>query len=281
MKTDVLPRRSEEFQEKPNSIEALKQKVRDGRIRPLWPLLMNFIRLPLVLIGILLAYLIFSALHSKQAFSMAMLSSNVTITFTADLVCVLLLRWLTHREGLRLRDLFGIERNKLLRDILLGLLLFVLLFVCLYIANTIAALLVYGPTAFSTPQSATSGYDASTLPIVTGIFLFSTFISPLTIGIAEELTYRAYAFPRLIALTGRLWPALLLSALGFGVQHIAFALTGWQDALARFLGMFLMAPVFCLLYLKMKRLLPLVIGHWLVDAVGLGLFPLLFLLTQQ
>ncbi len=44
----------------------------------------------------------------------------------------------------------------------------------------------------------------------------------------EELTYRGYSLPRLEALTGRSWLALLIMTLGFMLQHVALPLVDWR-----------------------------------------------------
>ncbi|MGF1505939.1 MAG: lysostaphin resistance A-like protein [Anaerolineae bacterium] len=133
-----------------------------------------------------------------------------------------------------------------------------------------------GPAVFTQPVAP---LDAALLPPL-GYYLWALIVLPVTVGITEELAYRGYAQPRLEAATGSRWLGLLIMAFGFGVQHIAFSMTDWQSALARFVGTFIAGIVFGLIYMKQRRLLPLIIGHWLVNAVFLGLFPLLgYLMT--
>ena len=40
-------------------------------------------------------------------------------------------------------------------------------------------------------------------------------------GMTEEMTYQGYALPRLELLTGQTWLAVVMVAVGFGLQHIA------------------------------------------------------------
>jgi hypothetical protein len=94
------------------------------------------------------------------------------------------------------------------------------------------------------------------------------------------MVYRGYVQPRLVALTGKPWLAILITALGFGLQHIALPFTDWQTSLSRFLSTFLLGLVFGALYQKQKRLIPLIIAHWLIDFIGLGLLPLLFVMSS-
>jgi membrane protease YdiL (CAAX protease family) len=105
-------------------------------------------------------------------------------------------------------------------------------------------------------------------------YWWAALVLPFSAGLVEELTYRGYALPRLIALTRSRWLGVALMSLGFATQHIAYALGDPQAMAARFLGILFIAPVFALLYLWLKRLLPLIVAHMLLDYVGLGLISL-------
>lgn len=256
-------------QNTPNGIPALRERRADGRLGWLWPLTMNFIRFPLLIGGFFIALAIYQAAGNPNAQTAALLTSNFYITFVADIPCVLLLIWLTRREGIRLRDLVGRGRNIAL-DLLWGLLLAIPLLILFVLANTLAALIVYGPSAFAA-SNASASTAITTYGVPTWIFWWSAIVLPFSAGVAEELTYRGYALPRFVALFGRAWPAVLLMSLGFATQHIAFALNSPDAALTRFLGILFIAPAFALIYLWQKRLLPLIVAHVLIDIVGLGL----------
>lgn len=129
-------------------------------------------------------------------------------------------------------------------------------------------LVVIGPEAFQMQEM--PAIDLAALPPL-WYYLWGLLVLPVSVGIVEEVVYRGYAQPRLEAALGNRWLALLVVAAGFGAQHIAFAAHDASFALARFIGTFAAGIVFGLLYLKMRRLLPLMIGHWLVNAIGLGL----------
>jgi len=55
-----------------------------------------------------------------------------------------------------------------------------------------------------------------------------------------------------------------------------FSVPDWQTSLSRFISAFLIGLLFGAIYQKQKRLLPLIIAHWAIDFVGLGLFLLLW-----
>ena len=92
---------------------------------------------------------------------------------------------------------------------------------------------------------------------------YSLLIWPVLWGIVEELTYQGYALPRLQLLTGRSWLAVLLVTAAFGLQHIALPFTpDVRFMLWRFATSTLVGLVSALVYLRLRRLLPLVIAHW-------------------
>jgi len=66
--------------------------------------------------------------------------------------------------------------------------------------------------------------------------------------------------------------------LAFGLQHVALPLIGVQVAISRVIPTFLAGLVLALLYVRLKRLVPLIVGHWLLDFLALGLLPLLAVL---
>lgn len=263
--------------ERPNSAEKVQTRAQEGKVSWSWPLLMIFIRFPLLVIGFLLVLAICIASGQSHAVDVAMAVTRYNLTLVADIVCLFLLGWLSRRESIRLRDLFCFTRKHLIRDLLVNICLFMLMYIVvagLYIG---ALFLTFGPTLFQSMAllQALGGTSINPLGLPTHL-LISLLILPISSGVTEELVYRGYAQPRLQALTGKKWLAVLLMALGFGVQHIAFALTNWQLALAAFLATFATGIIFGLLYLVVRqRLFSLVFLHWQSDLISLGIAPLL------
>jgi uncharacterized protein len=104
----------------------------------------------------------------------------------------------------------------------------------------------------------------------------TTLLLPISSALLEEMVYRGYALPRLQVLTRRKWLAVLLTASGFGVQHIAFGLLSWPLAVFSFLLAFIPGVLLGILYLLTRqRLLPLILIHWQADLITLGVVPLL------
>ncbi|MGP9536544.1 lysostaphin resistance A-like protein [Brachybacterium sp. AOP43-C2-M15] len=161
-------------------------------------------------------------------------------------------------EGRRLRDLFGPLRWI---DLAWGALLLVILLLGFLAANIAANLIVHG----GAPPMPTA---APVVPLWVG--LAAVLIAPLTIALAEESVYRGYAQPRLEPRLGRIG-ALVTVALVFGVQHVGFSLTSGPDVAAKVLTTVLAGLLLGALWLWMRRLLPLVLAHWGLDLLLLGL----------
>ena len=257
------------------------ETARHGARKAGWggPLLITFVRLPMILLGYLAFFGFFVLTGSGSPWGRTLGYANFFVSVTADVGCLLLLAWLLHREGKRLRDLTGFRRGGLTRDALIGLGLFVVLGTAFFVASALGALLVYGPAAFD-PNAAREAQTFSYDPPL-WVMWWATLVLPLTVAFAEEMTYRGYALPRLVALTGRPWIGVVIVSVGFGLQHAALPLVDWRTSLSRILAMFLVGIVFGVLYLRLKRLVPLIVGHWALDFLFLGLFPLLAVLVAR
>lgn len=224
------------------------------------PLVVVFMRLPLVLVGHGLAFAYFQIQGAPRAWEIAQTWTNVYFTFVVDLPCLAALAWATRREGRRLGDLIALDRGHLARDIALGLGLALILSLP-FLATTLAS------NALTMGSQAVGG--ASVQPLPSRALWWSALVLPVSAGFVEELTYRGYALPRLTALFGIAWPAVLLVSLGYGLQHVALPLTDIQTSIARFLATFLQGGVYALLYLRLRRLIPLIVAHWAHNFVGL------------
>ncbi len=192
----------------------------------------------------------------------AMMYANVTIV-AVDIATLALLAWVLRRRHLALRAAVGPIRLR--RDLLLGLPIALLLIVAFVMASYVADFTVYG----GPPPAESTG----AVPLWLG--LWSITIMPVTVAVAEEILYRGVL---LHALRSRFSAvvAVLVSSFFFGLQHAALSLGSPSDMAARVLTTFLCGIVFAVIALKLRRLLPLIIGHWVLDVLGLGL-PMLYL----
>jgi membrane protease YdiL (CAAX protease family) len=199
-------------------------------------------------------------------------------TFTiVNLVCLVLLLRLTRREGVRLTDMLGFRRERLLRDLGLGLLLSFglgLLFVC---GVLLGGLVLYGTDLFARFETVFVGDADFSLVPPAWLALVTGLVFPVVNASVEELHYRGYVQPRLVAAWG-VWTGIAVTILGFALQHIAFAATiaGAFVYVVAYLFWGAGAGVFAH---RNRRLAPLVLAH-LVTNLSFAIIPLVVLFAS-
>jgi|GEM_PF-1727799 len=175
----------------------------------------------------------------EAAFAASLAVLPVTLS-----VFQLVLLWIAWRRltasRISVRNLVGFERGRLSRDLGLGVVL-----AGAASAVVVLSLLVIERFVGSMP-----------MPFPTWAILWWTTIGAVTAGIGEELYFRGFLFERLGRLSA---PALLV------VTSLAFALI---HAPHMYLHTFLVSLGFGWVYLRTKRLFPLILGHTLTNVVG-------------
>lgn len=179
-------------------------------------------------------------------------------TVLIDVLTLAMLALLMRREGRSLADLY---RPFLLRDIGWGLLAFVGTVVVWFVASFIGNLIAYHGAP---PMGAMS----ARLPMWAGLLCFA--VMPLTIALAEEGLYRGYLQPRIGVRFGA-GMALVVPALAFSLQHLGFALSSPEAAVAKLVTTLIAGLFFGALMMAWKRTMPTVIAHWMLDLLFLGL----------
>ncbi|MGO3227352.1 MAG: lysostaphin resistance A-like protein [Agrococcus casei] len=183
-----------------------------------------------------------------------------------NLICFWLVRRLLHRQGRTIRELLGFEPRRLLRDLLWGLLWIAVLYLPFTGAILLVTWLQHGSELFE--QMETIFFDPASIPTLSpaawlviaiiGVLTFAPLNAPV-----EELVYRGYAQGTL----ARRWPAVLaivVPSLVFAIQHIWYAPT--PDAVVAYVVAFFVWGVGSgLIYLRQRRLMPLVFTHGLVN----------------
>ena len=101
-------------------------------------------------------------------------------------------------------------------------------------------------------------------------------VFPILNAPVEELQYRGYAQSRLIAASGKVWLGICITAIGFGLQHIAFGFT-LSSALMYSVGFFFWGLGAGIIAYRKQRLFPLIIAHF-ISNLSFGIFPLVFML---
>lgn len=150
---------------------------------------------------------------------------------------------------------------KLKKDIGLGFLFYVIIGTISFGSIALLGYLIYG--VFPAPTSITE--------IHWGGLIYSFTIFPIVWGFTEQITYNGYLFPRLEAYTKSTWKAYLIIVPFFTIQHITLPLK-YGNAQALIYGAIWTLPlvlVIIYLYIRTRRLLPLIIAHYLIEVFAL------------
>jgi membrane protease YdiL (CAAX protease family) len=240
----------------PSSPAALDARARAGRLSLAGVLVMTFARTVLAFLCQGLCALVLLARGSEDAWLEA--ADWMTVWASGvDLGSLALLAWFLRREEISIPDLFRArEPIGLPRTLGLALLYLLLLGALGFAVASATNWLLTGALLAEPP--------VTSLPRWAG--LYSTLVWPLLWGFTEEATYNGYAAPRLAALRGSR-VAVLVVSLGWMLQHIALPFRADGVFLAlRLAPSLAIALAATSLYLRTRRLLPLAIAHWIIDA---------------
>jgi membrane protease YdiL (CAAX protease family) len=252
----------------PDSQPALVQRRDAGTLTWRGPALMLFARAALAVA----AQAVFAGIFALRSSPAPWHEAGPWLPVYATLIdagCLVLLWRFTRREGIRLVDLVGFERSRLARDLLLGVALIPFCLAFIYGGVYAAGWLVYGTLA--------PPYLTGPLPLPAA--LYGILVFPFLWGITEQMTYNGYLLPRFQVLSGRTGVAVAVVAFVWSLQHAFMPLT--FDP--RFMAFRLLSPIpesvfVTLLYLRLRRLLPLALSHALMDGATVligSLLPLL------
>ncbi|RDW18753.1 hypothetical protein CWR48_10570 [Oceanobacillus arenosus] len=240
--------------------------------------LVSFIRIPMLGIALLLLFAIFEL--SGLQFHFPFLPELSTVYFTVvNIICFILMHRLLKKEGRTLKELVGYHREYLFKDILYGLLWLVVLFVPFVLAVMGMMFILFGTEMLQQFQTVFAGNEDSYLfarPI--WLMWFAAIVSlafPFLNGPIEEIMYRGYAQSIFLKYFKKVWIAIFIPSLGFALQHIFLAAT-LEGALVYCTAYFLWGVGSGIIYLKQKRLFPLIICHFVVN-ISFSVFPIIFL----
>jgi len=172
--------------------------------------------------------------------------------------CLILLFYLTRREGIGILDLGNYGQKSWLRDILFG--------VGLFVPYSLAAM---GPVLGLVLLQRTAPAPTEQLPM--WATLFGIVIWPIIWAFSEDNIYLGYSLPRVEALTGgRKWLVVVVVWFFLSLQHVLFPFAGltWEIIASWFVGLIPAAVFYCWLWWRLGRLLPIMIAHALADAVS-------------
>ena len=242
----------------PNSHEALLRRRETARLTWRGPALMLFTRAACAVGAQALVAAVFALRESPTPWHDAEPWLPVYGTLI-DAGCLALLWWLTRREGIRLLELVGFERTRLVRDTLLGLALIPVSLVFILGGIYAVGWLLYG--------TLTPPYLFGTLPLPAA--LYGVLVFPFIWGLTEQMTYNGYLAPRFQVLCRSTGLAVVFVAFAWSLQHVFMPLTFDAKFMAFRLLSSVPNTVFqALLYLRLRRLVPLAIAHALMDGAS-------------
>ncbi len=245
-----------------------------------WPLFMTFIRLPLILLGNGIIVLAFRATGQSVGLEAGAVFSTLSVT-VVNVVCLGLLLWRARVEGFQLRTMMGFQRSRLLRDLGSGLLWSMALFALLMAGLSAVVFAIQRMTglSFETIYLGNADFSQIEMPVwITAVYaVIASVVFPVLNAPVEELQYRGYAQSRLVTASGRAWLGIGLPAIGFGLQHIAFAYT--LAAMPAFAVGFLLWGIGAgMITYRQQRLAPIIVAHF-ISNLSFGIVPLIFMLT--
>jgi membrane protease YdiL (CAAX protease family) len=253
-----------------NSKSALTKRAAAGRLKWSGPLLVVMGRSVLIIVAqAFVACVSWLRFHS---WSWNGAAKWWTVYGTlVDAGCLTLMAVYTHKEGIRLRDLIGRVRLRWGRDLFVGLGCLLLIFPFFALGFPAASWLVYGN--FQQPAFAgmLSGRVLPWWAVVYSLSVWWLVWSP-----TEEMTYQGYALPRFEVLFGSRLKAMVIVSFWWALQHsfLPFILD-WRYVAWRFLAFLPGVVAFMLIYLRLRRLPPLILAHWMMD-ISAVLFTLQF-----
>jgi len=243
-----------------NSKPVLQQNIQDGKLK-IWRILLILpLRLVLAVIFQALTSIIFKLLNDPTPWQSAGEWWIVYATLI-DLGCLLAVTISVRKENIRVWDLVSYEKSKLKKDILYGLLWYVVAGAVSFGSIVLVGFLVYG--VFPAPTSITKIHWIG--------LAYSFSIFPIFWAFTEEIFYNGFLFPRLEAITDSKWKAYLIVVPMFMIQHIALPLQlGSQELLYGAFWTLPLVLVIVFIYMRTRRLLPLIIMHYLIEIFALA-----------
>jgi hypothetical protein len=181
-----------------------------------------------------------------------------------DVGCLLGMKYFTRREGIRLRDLVGQVKMRRGRDVWLGLGYFSLIFPIFLAGSYGARLLLYGSRDQSVNRYLIHIHALPVWATVYSVTLWWIIWSP-----TEEATYNAYVLPRMQALMGRRWIPWMFVGFWWAAQHCVLPFVpDWKYLVFRFLSFLPGVLMLLLVYMRTRRLAPLIVAHWPMDIMA-------------
>jgi uncharacterized protein len=246
-----------------NDVSEITKRAAEGRISWAGPLLMVVARSALLMAVQALVALILLDRGRTSPWRAAGDWWTVYGTLV-DIGCLLGMKYFTGREGIRLRDLVGQVKMRRGHDLWLGLGYSLLIFPFFLAGSYGARLLLYGRTDHSVNRYLVHMHTLPVWATVYGVTLWWIIWSP-----TEEAVYNGYVLPRIQALSGRTWSPWIFVGFWWAAQHCALPFEpDWKYLAFRFLSFLPGVLMLLLVYMRTRRLAPLIVAHWPMDIMA-------------
>lgn len=266
--TELVPEREmvsscSEPPARPNSLPDLRVRLASGKLSWLGPSVVLVSRTAFMVLAQGLVAIVFLLRGTAHPWLAAGPWWTVYGTLV-DVGCLSLLWRFTHLEGISLRDLIGRIRLRYGRDLFSGFGVFFLVFPFFVVGGLLSCRLIYGAYQVNAFPGILSGRVLPLWAVIYSHSLWWIIWSP-----TEEMTYAGYLLPRIQALSKRTWVAVLLVGFVWAIQHSFLPfLPEWRNFVWRFLAFVPGVAMMSFIYLRMRRLGPLIIAHWSMDILA-------------
>ena len=240
-----------------------------------WPVLMAFVRLPMVMVGSGIAVLAYRIAGETVGIAAGLAWSTLTLTVVNG-ICLGLLVWRGHVEGFSLLEAIDFRPQRLVKDLIFGVVWSVVLGVMMLIGVFCVVMALHSSEGFAAFETSFTGTADFSLQLPVWLAVWSAVVFPVLNAPIEELQYRGYSQAGLIAAFGRPRLGIIVTAVGFGLQHAVFAVT-LTAALAYVTGFFLWGLGAGLIAYRQQRLAPLIVAHYLSN-LSFGVIPLIIVI---
>ena len=245
-----------------NSQSTIQARVSSGLVSWTGPLLLTVGRSALILASQAAVALIYMLHRNPSPWLSAGRWWTVYGTL-ADVGCLALLWKFTRAEGTRLRDLIGPIRWRRGRDVWTGLGILLLIFPLLIVGGMLSNLLVFGRISALPGPAGAVHYTLPLWGIIYSLSVWWIIWTP-----TEQMTYQGYVLPRLCALTGRSWVALVVVGFWWSLQHSFLPFVpNWRIVIWRFVMIVPGVIGTMLIYLRTRRLAPFIVAQWPMDII--------------
>lgn len=246
-----------------NSSFEISKRIDSGQINKASAILSVLIR-PILFLSVQGLMVILFATLKYESPALAVTSWWTVYGTIVDFGCLLAILLLLKKEKMNILDLVSFDKSTIKWDILIGLGIIVLVFpLSIFTGSVAGSYSVYGTLH---PVLPAGNPMTRSLPVWAA--LYSKMIWWTISASTEELIYQGYALPRLSEIFGSKWPAVICVGFGWALQHSFLPFINFKYAVFAFILFFPLTIALQLIYLKVRRLLPLIIGHWGMDCLS-------------